>query len=167
MDTMNPFGYLIKIVLLALLAVIGFDFFLHGGVLARFYSEPSSFLLPQEEAFRLIPLGYVAFLLLFVLLIWLMPKLGIVGWRPGLVFGLKVGMLAGGASALGLISISTVSPILIIAWSLGQAVELGIAGMVLGSGLAVTRLRPLLVKVTVFFIIMFVLGVVLQSIEIS
>ena len=137
---------------------------MHGGVLARFYSEPSNFLLPQEEAFRLIPLGYVAYLLLVVLLVWLMTRLGIAGWRPGLLFGLKVGVLTGGASALGLISISTVSPILIIAWSLGQVVELGIAGMVLGSGLAVIRLRSLLFKVTVFFIIMFALGVFLQNI---
>jgi len=167
MDNAKPFGYLIKIVLLTLLAVIGFDFFLHGGVLARFYSEPSSFLLTQEEAFRLIPLGYVTLLLLVVLLIWLMLRLGVVGWRPGLVFGLKIGILIGGASALGLISISTVSPILMVAWSLGQVIELGIAGMVLGSGLAVTRLRTLSVKVTVFFIVMFGLGVVLQSIQIS
>jgi hypothetical protein len=164
MDTVKPFGYLIKIVLLALLVVIGFDFFLHGGVLARFYSEPSNFLLPPQEAFRLIPLGYIAFLLLIVLLIWLMLRLGIVGWRPGLFFGLKVGILIASASALGLISILMVSPILVIAWSLGQVVELGIAGMVLGSGLAIDRLRSLLAKVVVFFIVMVVLGIILQNI---
>ena len=164
---MKPLGYKIKIVLLAWLAIIGFDFFLHGGVLARFYSGSSSFLLSPEEAFRLIPLGYTALLLFIVLLIWLMPKLSITGWKPGLIFGLKVGVILSSASALGLISISTISITLITAWSLGQVIELGIAGIVLGSGLAVTRLRPLVVKVTAFFIIMFILGIVLQSIEIS
>ena len=59
-------GHLVKIGLLAWLAVIGFDLFLHAGVLAGIYSEPSPFLLPPEEAFRLIPLGYLSFLMLIV-----------------------------------------------------------------------------------------------------
>ncbi len=162
---MKPLGYKIKIALLAWLAIIGFDFFLHGGVLARFYTRSSDFLLSPEEAFRLIPLGYLALLLFVILLFWLMTRIGIEEWKSGLVFGLKVGILTGGASALGLISISTVSLTLVIAWSLGQVIELGISGIVLGSGLAATRLRTLMVKVIVFFIITFVLGVAIQSIE--
>ena len=162
---MKPLGYKIKIVLLAWLAIIGFDFLLHGSVLARFYSESSSFLLSPEEAFRLIPLGYLALLLFVILLIWIMTRLSIEGWKSGLLFGLKVGLLTGVAFGLGLVSITTVSLILITAWSLGQVIELGVAGIVLGSGLAATRLRPLVVEVTIFFFIMFILGVAIQSIE--
>jgi len=157
-------GHLVKIGLLAWLAVIGFDLFLHAGVLATLYSEPSPFLLPPEEAFRLIPLGYVSFLMLIVLLVWLMPRLGIAGWKSGLVFGLIVGALISGAGYLGLLSISTAPQVLLIGWFLGQTVELGIAGMVLGSGLATERLRPLLIKVIVFFIVTVALGIVLQNI---
>ncbi len=156
--------HLVKIGLLAWLAVIGFDFFLHAGVLAGIYSEPSPFLLPPEEAFRLIPLGYLSFLMLIVLFVWLMPRLGIAGWKSGLVFGLIVGALISGAGYLGLLSISTVPPVLLVWWFLGQTVELGIAGMVLGSGLATERLRPLLIKVIVFFIVTVALGIVLQNI---
>ena len=157
-------GHLVKIGLLAWLAVIGFDLFLHAGVLAGLYSEPSPFLLPPEEAFRLIPLGYLSFLVLIVLLVWLMPRLSIVGWKGGLVFGVIVGTLIWGALCLGLLSISTAPPVLLLGWFLGQTVELGIAGMVLGSGLATERLRPLLIKVLIFFTVTVTLGIILQNI---
>jgi len=157
-------GHLVKIGLLAWLAVIGFDLFLHAGILAGLYSKPSPFLLSPEDAFRLIPVGYLSFLVLIILLIWLMSRLVIVGWKSGLVFGLKVGAIIWGALSLGLLSISTASPILLLGWFLGQTVELGLAGMVLGSGLATSRLRSLLVKVIVFFIVMVALAILLQNI---
>ncbi|MFC1871512.1 hypothetical protein ACFLYF_03835 [Chloroflexota bacterium] len=157
-------GYLVKIGLLAWLAVIGFDLFLHAGILAGLYSEPSPFLLSPEDAFRLIPLGYLSFLVLIILLIWLMPKLCIIGWKSGLVFGLKVGAIIWGALSLGLLSISTASPILLLGWFLGQTAELGLAGMVLGSGLAASRLRPLLIKVIILFVLTVALGVIIQNI---
>lgn len=162
---MKQEGHLVKIGLLAVLATIGFDLFLHSGVLAELYSKPSPFLLSAEEAFRFIPLGYLSFLLLVVLLIWLMPKLNISGWRPGLIFGLALGALIWGSLTLGLLSISTARPVLLVAWFLGQTTELGIAGMVLGSGLEAARLRPLLVRVSVFFAVMVVLAIVLQNIR--
>ena len=156
---------LVKIGLLAWLAVIGFDLFLHAGILADLYSKPSPFLLPPEEAFRLIPLGYLSFILLIVFLLWLMLRLNVVGWRAGLVFGLKVGALISVAGTLGLLSISTASVSLLVGWFLGQTVELGIAGMVLGSGLSTNRLRSLLVKVVIFFIAMGALAILLQNID--
>ena len=156
--------HITKIGLLALLSVIGFDLFLHAGVLASWYSMPSPFLLPSEEAFRLIPLGYISFLILIILLIWLMLKLAIVGWRGGLFFGLKVGAVIWAALTLGLLSISTAHPILLLLWFLGQTVELGIAGMVIGSGLSTNRLRSLLVKVIVFFIVTVAIAILLQNI---
>ncbi|MEJ2412947.1 MAG: hypothetical protein P8Y34_08130, partial [Anaerolineales bacterium] len=64
-------------VLLSWLAVLGFDFFLHGGLLASLYTKPSPFLLPPEQAFRLIPLGYLAFLIFEIFLVWLMVRLDI------------------------------------------------------------------------------------------
>ena len=157
-------GHLVKIGLLAWLAVIGFDLFLHAGVLAGLYSEPSPFLLTPEEAFRLIPLGYLSFLILIILLIWLMSKLGIIGSKAGLVFGLILGALIWGALCLGLLSISTAAPMLLVGWFLRQTVELGIAGMVLGNGLVTTRLRFLLIKVLMFFAVSVALGIILQNI---
>ena len=51
---------LILLTLLGWLSMIGFDFFLRGGVLARLYLTPSPFLLPATSAFSLIPVGYLS-----------------------------------------------------------------------------------------------------------
>ncbi|MFC1915917.1 hypothetical protein ACFLW4_04405 [Chloroflexota bacterium] len=93
-----------------------------------------------------------------------MTRLDIVGWRAGLVFGLKIGAIIWGALVLGLLSISTASVSLLAGWFLGQTVEIGIAGMVMGSGLSTNRLRSLLVKVVIFFVVMVVLAILLQNI---
>lgn len=157
-------GYLVKIGILAFIATIGFDLFFHAGILNPLYSNSNSFLLAPEESFRRIPLGYLSFAILTALVLWLMLRLEIQGWRRGLVFGLILGALVWGSLALGLFSISTASPILLISWFLGQTVELGIGGMVIGSGLATNRLRSLLVKVAIFFTVSVVLAIVLQNI---
>jgi hypothetical protein len=149
---------------LAILAIVGFDLFLHAGLLAPLYESASPFLLTPDEAFRRIPFGYLSFVLLVVLLIWLMVKLEIKQWKGGFAFGLLVGLLVWGAETLGLYSISTASPVLLLGWFLGQSLELGIAGLVVGSALGTERLLPLVVKVVVFFFISVVLSVILQNI---
>ena len=138
-----PPGTYIKLTLLAWLSMIGFDFFLHAGILAPLYAKESSFLLPPIRAFALIPIGYISFLGLAALLVWLMAKLNIREWRKGAIFGFQLGFLAWGSLILGLYSISTASPALLWAWFLGQTVELGIAGAVAGYGLAERKLSRL------------------------
>lgn len=151
------------IIALCWFAMIGVDFLLHGGLLATFYLEPSPFLLPLEKAFRLIPLGYLSLLLLAVLLVWLMRRLDIRGWRDGLTFGLKLGALIWGAIVLGLLSISTASVGLLVGWLFGQTVELGIAGMFAGSGLGGARLTRLLMMVIGLIFLSLLITLVLQS----
>jgi hypothetical protein len=107
------------VALLAWLAMIGFDFFLHAGLLAKLYVEPSPFLLPPDRAFGLIPLGYASFLLLAFSLAWLAPYLSAGGSVKGFLFGLRVGILVWGALVLGLASISTASPALLLGWFVG------------------------------------------------
>jgi hypothetical protein len=105
---------LLFITLLSWLAMVGFDFLLHAGLLASLYLRASPFLLPPLRAFQLIPVGYLSFLLLVILLIWLMERQSITGWRHGFVFGLKVGVLSCGAFVLGLWSISSAE---LVCWS--------------------------------------------------
>ncbi|MEE9585528.1 MAG: hypothetical protein V3W09_01355 [Nitrososphaerales archaeon] len=147
--------------------MLGIDFFLHAGLLARLYFEPSPFLLPPIEAFRLIPLGYLSFLLLTILLLWLMVRLNVVGWRGGLGFGLKMGLLIWGALMLGLLSISTADVALLFGWFIGQSLELAVAGAVAGSGLAATSLTRLSMKVIALVLILFILTVVLQTLGLA
>ncbi len=163
----HRFSRLLAVGLLALVATIGFDLFLHAGILAKLYSTDSPFLLSSEQAFRRIPLGYLSFAILTGLLLWLMVMIRIRGWRRGLAFGAAFGALAWGSLTLGLYSIATASPELLIGWFLGQTVELGVAGMVVGSGLGANRVRPLLVRVLIFFLLTLVLAIVLQNILVS
>jgi hypothetical protein len=156
-------GRFVRLALLAWLAMIGFDFFWHAGLLARLYAEPSPFLLPPERAFAFIPGGYLTFLMLAILLIWLMARLGVQGWRQGAIFGLQLGALSWGAFTLGLLSISTATPVLLLGWFFGQTTELAIAGMVAGSGFTRPRLGRLFSKVLAFMLGAFAITVIVQS----
>jgi hypothetical protein len=151
------------ITLLSWLSVIGFDFFLHAGILAPLYADPHPFLLPPERAFALIPAGYLGFLLLTILLLWLMLKLGIHNWKDGLVFGLKIGALIWGAVVISLISISTAPLSLMLAWFVGQSLEMGLSALVIGAGLASDNLKRLAAWVLLFVFFTFIIGVILQN----
>ena len=156
-------GRLIAIGSLALVAVVGFDLLLHAGALSRLYSQQTPFLLPAESAFRRIPLGYASFALLVVLLEWLIVRLGREGLRQGAVFGLQLGGLLWFSLALGLASISTARPSLLVGWAVGQTIELGVAGAVVGKGLVSVSLRGLTWRVLAFFVACAIAGVVLQN----
>lgn len=142
---------------------IGFDLFLHGGVLARFYLEPSPFLLPPEEAFRRIPLGYLTFLGLTLALYWLLRRLGIRGSVDGFRYGAAAGAVVWGALTLGLFSITTATLSLLAGWWIGQTVELGLAGAVLGAAANRVSLKRIWAIVAVAIVALVAVTVALQS----
>lgn len=143
--------------------VLGFDLFLHGGLLARLYSAPGPFLLEPIEAFRRIPLGYLAFLVLTGALYWLLRRLDLRGARAGWRYGLAGGAVLWGAFTVGLYSISTAEIPLLAGWWIGQAVELGLAGAVLGAALDGVPLRRIWRVVAVAVLVCFALTILMQS----
>jgi hypothetical protein len=144
---------------------LGFDFLLHGGLLARLYTgETSPSLVAPEEAFRRIPFGYLAFLILTLSLYWLLSRLGIRGAIAGLRYATAAGVVVWGAFAVGLYSISTVPWPILVAWWFGQALELGAAGAVIGAALGGMRFRRLWALVMVIVIACIAVTVVLQSV---
>jgi hypothetical protein len=155
------------IVLLSWLSMLSTDFLLHAGLLSWIYLEPSPFLLPPEIMFRLIPLGYLSLLLLAVLLSWLMVTHDVDGWLKGSLFGVKLGGLMGGGGMLGLASISTAEFSLLFGWLVGQTIEIGIAGAVIGSALGGVSTRRLFMKVSAFVIFSLTITVVLQAVELA
>ena len=157
------FTRFLGIVLLSWFSMLGFDFFLHAGILAPLYAQPSPFLLPPDQAFTLIPLGYLSFLVSAAMLVWLVRKLGIETWREGFIFGLKFGALGGGALALSLLSITTADPILIVGWFFGQTLESGIAGLVVGASLGAEKLGRVFVRVLLFVMGSIATGILLQN----
>lgn len=166
-STAVPFSRMAQIIAVCWLLMLGMDFFLHGGLLAALYLGPSSFLLSPKQAFALIPLGYLAFLLLAALLVWLMTRLRIAGAQDGFVFGLKLGVLVWGAEVLGLASISTADSLLLAGWFVGQSIELAFAGAVAGMALAGTRLSRLFVLVLLTGLGLAVITIVLQSLGLA
>ena len=151
------------ITLLSWLSMLGFDFFLNAGLLSWMYLNPSPFLLPPERMFKLIPLGYLSFLLMAVLLCWLMVSHDVFGRLEGSLFGLKLGGLMGGAGMLGIASISTAEFSLLFGMFIGQTIELGIAGAVIGSALGGTSLKRLSIAVSFFVISSLVITIMLQA----
>lgn len=86
------------------------------------------------------------------------------GWRPGARFGAAVGLFVWGTMALGLWSITTAAVDTLASWALGQGVELGLAGMVLGAGRAGTPGRRIWLRVAGAVVVFVILTVVLQSV---
>jgi hypothetical protein len=150
--------------LLAWLAMIGVDLFLHAGVLAPLYDWDNPFLLAPVEAFVRIPAGYLAFLILAAALVWLLPRLGALSGRDGAIVGAVTGMVTWGALVLGLWSISTASLSLLAGWWIGQTAELAVGGFVVGSAFGGMPLRKLALWVGVIVTVGVAMAVVLQSI---
>ena len=154
-------------ILLGWLVMVGFDFFLHGGLLAGLYVQPDPFLLPLNQAIMLIPLGYLSFLFLTGTLVWLMVRLRIVGGREGALFGFKLSILEWGAVVLGLASISTARLPLLAGWFAGQVVEMALAGYFVGNALANHDLKRLFWNVILLIGLLVVATIVLQSLGIA
>lgn len=153
----------IQLLLLVWIAMIGIDFFLHGGLFAATYDHDTPFMLSAEEAFRRIPLGYLALLATSGLLIWIIDQTSARGWRKGLVFGLVLGAVMAASGTLGLYSISSASPQMLAVWYVAQVIEIAIAGAIIGQGLLVRSLRSLTFAVIIGFVLLFAGTIVIQS----
>ncbi len=148
----------------AWLLTLGFDFLLHGGLLAGLYSHPDRFLLEPHVAFRRIPLGYLTFLILACSLYWLFGQLKIRGAAAGFRLGFAAGFVVWGALVVGLYSISTIGLPLAVGWWLGQSIELGLAGAVLGAAANDTPLKRIWIAVAVAVVACVALTIVMQSV---
>jgi len=151
----------------AWLLSLGFDVFLHGGLLASLYVAPSPFLLGPEDAFRRVPLGYLAFLVLTLALYWLLRRLGVRGTIAGFRRAAAAGAVVWGALVLGLYSISTATLPLLAGWWIGQTVELGLAGAVLGAAAAGVPLKRIWIVVAIAVVACVFGTIVLQSLGLA
>ena len=112
---------------------------------------------------RRIPLGYLAFLILTLALYWLLRRLHASGAAIGFRYGAAAGAVVWGALAIGLYSISTARLALLAAWWIGQSIELGLAGAVLGAAAGGVPLRRIWAMVAVAVLVCAAATIVLQS----
>ena len=151
-------------VVLSWLAIIGVDFFLHAGLLAPLYDWDSPFLLRPDEALIRIPVGYLGFLVLAIGLTWLLTRLEVERGRDGALIAGALSAAGWGSLVLGLWSISTADPALLVGWWVGQTVELAVGGHVIGSLLGGARLRTVAGRVGLVLAVGAVSAVVLQTV---
>lgn len=148
---------------LAWAIVIGVDFALHAGVLAWAWREPSPFLLPPEELFVRIPLGYAAYLAQAILVVWLTARLGPSTARAGAALGARLGLLVATFLALALASATTISLTMTCVWAVSTLAGFVAAGAVAAPALHAPRLRPLTWRVAATTLALVVFGVVAQN----
>jgi hypothetical protein len=154
---------LIQVAALAWLAFLGVDVLMNAGLLGPFLNWEQPGLLPPMKMFRYIPLGYAAFLLLTILVLWLMLQLNVRGARAGAIFGAKFGGLMAAAGFLGEMSIYTFPKRMLFCFALDKLVYCVVLGAVIGSGLAAERLRSLTKRVIALFFLCVVVAVVMQN----
>lgn len=162
-----PTKRVVSAVAAAWILSVAFDLFLHAGVLSGLYMRESPFLLAPLTAFRRIPAGYATFLLLAAGLWWLFQQLDVRGGLDGFRIGAGVGLFVWGTLALGLWSITTAEVDLLVGWWIGQGLELGLAGAVLGSARAGAPLGRLWLKVAVAVVVAFATVVALQTLGLA
>lgn len=151
-------------ILLTGLAMIGVDFALHAGLLAPLYDWASPFLLRPADAVVRIPIGYLSLLVLAATLAWVLPRCDITTARQGAALAGGFGAVVWGALLLGLWSISTADPRLLLGWWAAQTIELGVGGLVIGSLLGGVAVRTVARRVAALIVVGAVSAVVLQTI---
>lgn len=119
---------------LAWLVFLVLDFLVHAVFLRSFWAQEYSALKTEDELFRLIPFGYLSFLLLTFLLGWVYTRLfrGDGDAKRGLAFGATVGGLFALSNFFGWYSFLNLPPLFLFLASLGYFVELSAVGWVFG-----------------------------------
>jgi hypothetical protein len=143
--------------------MLGVDFLLNGALFARMYQGDGAFMLTPAEAFRRIPLGYLAFLILAVGVVELAYRLRITRLADGIRLGFGVGIGLAATWSLGLYSIASLS-----AQAALEFAGIWLALVVVASGVAATglghpSLRALAVRAGAFDVVCIVIVIALQS----
>jgi hypothetical protein len=152
-----------RVALVVWLAMLGLDFLLNGAVFAGMYQGDGAFILAPAEAFRRIPLGYLAFLILAIGIVEIAYRLRVVRIADGIRLGLLIGGVFGAIWGLSLYSIATLGAQLALAFAVIW-LSLAVLGSAVGAaGLAGTSLRGLVLRVGAFDLLCAVIVIGLQS----
>jgi hypothetical protein len=148
------------------LAMLGLDFLLNGALFARLYLQGGSFLLEPQEAFRRIPAGYLAFLILAVGVVELAYRVRISTLSTAVRVGLLAGAAFGGIWSLSLYSVATLSASTAISFGVIWLALVALAVVIAALGLNRSSLRGLLIRVAGFDAICAVTVIALQSLSV-
>jgi hypothetical protein len=160
---MNLKGKTRVIILIGWLGFIGFDLFLHAGLLARLYHEENLAILDPLQAFYRIPIGYFAFFIYVVFLYWLL-KINNFKYRNEILkFVFQVGLFISVSSTLAQYSILKINDLLLFGWGLGLIIEFLISGLIVGYLMTNYSSKRMLINVIVFDVLLFFITVIMQN----
>jgi hypothetical protein len=151
------------ILLAMFMAVLGFDFLFHAGLMAHFYVHAGPALLPQQQLFRRIPFGYASILLTLAFELWLLCRMDLRGAAAGARFGAVFGAVMGVAGALGLFSLVPLGASFLAGDAVCQVVEYTVAGAIAGSGIQSGRVLRLIAIGFVILVAGFAASLAMQA----
>jgi len=152
-----------RVALLVWLAMLGLDFVLNGALFARMYRDGGPFFLAPIEAFRRIPLGYAAFLILAIGIVEIAHRLRSAGLADGVRLGVALGACLAAIWSLSLFSIASLQAEVALAFACIWFALLLMGSVVAAVGLARASLRRLALEVIAFDLLCVVTVVALQS----
>jgi hypothetical protein len=154
--------------LMAWLLFLTIDFLAHAVLLRSFWAQNLPALRPEEELFRLIPFGYLSFLILTLLFGWLYTQRH--KSEGNAKKGLAFGTVCGGALALsiflGWYSFLNIPALFLFLVSLVYFAEIAGVGFVFGYLLHPESIKKRIWAVIGFIVLGLIMGVVLQNITV-
>jgi hypothetical protein len=153
----------VRIALLAWLAMLGPDFLLNGALFAGMYQQGGTFFLAPGEAFRRIPIGYAAFLILAIALVEIADRLRVATFKDGIGIGLGIGGVLAAVWSLSLVSIATLDPLVALEFAVIWLALLLVGSAVAASGLGRPSLRRVALGVAGFDVLCVATVIALQS----
>jgi hypothetical protein len=151
--------------LMAWLMFLMLDFLAHAGLINALWAEELPALKPKGDLFRLIPFGYLSFLILTSLIGWLYVRLfdGHGSVKKGFLFGMSFGMLFSLSTFLGWYSFLNLPFLFLLAASLVYFVEISAVGLIYGFLLHSASIKKRVWRLVAIIFMGLVLGIVLQN----
>lgn len=142
------------------------DFLAHTVLLRSLWEQDFQTLKSKDELFRLIPFGYLSFLILTILFGWLYARLFKTNGNVtrGLGFGAICGGLFALSNFLGWYSFLNLPPLFLFLVSLVYFVEISGVGFVFGYLLHPVSIKKRIWAIISFIVFGFFLGIALQNI---
>ncbi|MGD2295151.1 MAG: hypothetical protein PVF22_04870 [Candidatus Aminicenantes bacterium] len=150
---------------LSWLLFLSLDFLAHASVLRSFWAQELAALKPQRDLFRLIPAGYMSFLLLTLLVGWLYVSFHKDNGNAirGMTFGAVFGGIYALALFLGWYSFLNLPILFLFLMGVVYFVEIVGVGFCFGYLMAAESLRKRVWPLIVVIFCIFVVGILLQN----
>lgn len=156
-----------KTVLVSWLIFVGLDFLFHAGIIKNLWHEPVAAFLPDKELFNRIPLGYLSFLLLTILIG--LAFIRIYREKPSTQALFKLAGLAGllfaSSNFLALYSFINAPLKHLLIFNVVYWLEMVIVFFLISEGLYTLSFRKYASKYVTLFLLLITLGVLIQNIS--